>query len=171
MCSACVVCIYTCSVVLFYQFSSGILIKHYTKTLRIFTLRKNLDTTRPLHPTTFCTTPHYTPTTLITKKIARDSLYIYTHTHESGGGGFLRFTSSPLFFPTQQHATQRNTQEGNWKAKSETRKRGKPVLFVVKMKIRGVQMIKWKIVKVSSFCEALFTLHIHKMQVNLWFYN
>lgn len=171
MCSTCVVCIYTCSVVLFYQFSSGILIKHYTKTLRIFTLRKNLDTTRPLHPTTFCTTPHYTPTTLITKKIARDSLYIYTHTHESGGGGFLRFTSSPLFFLTHTQQNAYTQREGRWKLKSENRNWEIPVLFVVKMKIRGVQMIKWKIVKVSSFCEALFTLHIHKMQVNLWFYN
>ena len=137
----------------------------------LFYTQKKLDTTHPRHPTTFCTTPHYAPTTLCSKKIANYSLYIYTHTHESGGGGYLRFTSSALFFLTHTHTNAYTQRKGRRKLETEKRKWEIPVLFVIKMKIRHVQMMKWRKVKVKGFCLSLFTLHTHKMQVNSLKYN
>ena len=72
-------------------------------------------------------------------KIARDSLYIYTHTHDLGGGGFPRFTSSALFFLTHTQQNTHTQREGSWKLKTEKRNWEIPVLFVVKMKIRHVE--------------------------------
>ena len=103
--------------------------------------------------------PHIFP-----QKIARYSLLIYTHPHDLGGGGFPRFTSSPLATHTQQHTKRHATQEARWKLKSETRNWEIPVLFVVKMKIRHVHNAKWRIVKVKTFYGLLFALHTHAMQ-------
>lgn len=108
-------------------------------------------------------------TTLCSKKIAIYYLYIYTHTHDLGGGGFLRFTSPALFFLTHTQQNAYTQREGRWKLKSENRNWEIPVLFVVKMKIRHVEHAEWRIVQLwFSVCFFLFYTSA-KCNKNTWF--
>ena len=104
-------------------------------------------------------------------KIARYYLYIYTPIRDLGGGGY---GSAHQFTPSNTHAhmqTHTNTQGGKGEPKTGKRKTRKPS----SLWCENENKTRWKSksikYKVVDFLVALLTLHHHKMQVNLLFYN
>ena len=105
------------------------------------------------------------------EKIARDSLYKYTHPHGLGGGGY---GSAHQFMPSNTHAhmqTHTNTRGGKGKPKTGKRKTRKPS----SLWCENENKTRWKSksikYKVRFYLLSLLTQHTTKQQEKLWKFN